>query len=90
MLDVVQGVLRCGRCGRQESGLSLPVWLMLLAAVIIVFFVSRAGKSQPVADRVSARPVLWAVSCTALILVVLLFGSYGIGFDASDFIYGQF
>ena len=25
MLDVVQGVLRCGGCGRQESGLSLPL-----------------------------------------------------------------
>lgn len=80
----------CDGQALDKLGLSLPVWLMLLAAVIVVFFVSRAGKSQPVADRVSARPVLWAVSCTALILVVLLFGSYGIGFDASDFIYGQF
>lgn len=74
----------------EKLGLSLPTWLMLGAATLIVFFVSRAGKAKPVADRVSARPAVWGLLCTALILAVLLFGSYGIGFDASDFIYGQF
>ena len=33
MLDVVQGVVRCAGCGRQESGLSLPLCADSLAAL---------------------------------------------------------
>lgn len=33
LLDVVQGVLRCGSCGRQESGLSMPLCRDSLAAL---------------------------------------------------------
>ena len=70
--------------------LSIPAWIVVGLAVIAVFFVSRAGKKSPVADRLIHRPVLWTVTCSVLMLIILLFGSYGIGFDAGDFIYGQF
>ena len=33
MLDVVQGVLRCGRCGAEESALSMPLCRDSLAAL---------------------------------------------------------
>ena len=36
-----------------------------------------------------ALPVRWAVYL-ALVLAVIIFGAYGIGYEAVDFIYGQF
>ena len=73
-----------------QLGLTLPVWILVGLSTVLIFFVSRAGKETPVADRLTKRPVLWAAACCGLALAVLVFGSYGMGFDASDFIYGQF
>ena len=70
--------------------LTLPVWILVGLATVLIFFVSRAGKDTPVADRLSRRPVLWTLAALGLAVTVLIFGSYGIGFDAGDFIYGQF
>ena len=47
-------------------------------------------KDTPVADRLSTRPVLWTLACLGLAVAVLIFGSYGMGFDAGAFIYGTF
>ena len=64
----------------------------LAAAVLLV---GRQGKADApagfcLAERLVSRPaLLWAV-CALLIAATLIFGSYGFGFDASDFIYGQF
>ena len=73
-----------------KLGLTLPVWILVGMATVLIFFISRAGKETPVADRLSARPVLWTLACLGLALVVLIFGSYGIGFDAGAFIYTTF
>ena len=73
-----------------KLGITLPVWILVGLATLLIFFVSRAGKETPVADRLSARPVLWTLAVLGLAVTVMIFGSYGIGFDASDFIYGQF
>ena len=73
-----------------KLGLSLPVWILVGLATLLIFFVSRAGKETPVADRLSKRPVLWTLACLGLALTVLIFGSYGIGFDAGAFIYQTF
>ncbi len=73
-----------------KLGLTLPVWVMVGLATVLIFFVSRAGKETPIADRLGKRPVLWSLCCLGLALTVLVFGSYGIGFDAGAFIYGMF
>ena len=71
-------------------GLTLPVWILVGLATVLIFFVSRAGKEVPVADRLADRPVLWTLACMGLAVAVLIFGSYGIGFDAGAFIYTTF
>jgi hypothetical protein len=73
-----------------KLGITLPVWIVVGLATLLIFFVSRAGKDTPVADRLSNRPVLWTLAALGLAVTVMIFGSYGIGFDAGDFIYGQF
>ena len=60
------------------------------AGVLLVVLATNLGKKTPLWDRLSSRPVL-AVSLSAcILLLVLIFGSYGVGYDAADFIYGQF
>lgn len=73
-----------------KLGLALPVWILVGLATVLIFFVSRSGKDTPVAERLASRPVLWTLSCLGLALAVLIFGSYGIGFDAGAFIYQTF
>ncbi len=74
----------------ERLGLTLPVCVVAALSTVLIFFVSRAGKETPVADRLARRPVLWAAACVGLVAVVLLFGSWGFGFDASDFLYGAY
>lgn len=83
-----------------KLGLSLPVWIFLGLAALLFFLVGRCGKAKgerselpagyAVADRLVSRPALLCAVCVLLIGATLLFGSYGIEFNASDFIYGQF
>ena len=74
----------------EKLGLTLPVCVTVGLATALIFFVSRAGKETPVADRLSRRPVLWTLACLGLTVAVLICGCYGIGFDAGDFIYKTF
>ncbi len=74
----------------ERLGLSVASCVMVALATVLIFFVSRAGKTAPVADRLATRPVLWTAAAAGLVLAVLVFGSWGIGFDAGAFIYGIF
>ncbi len=82
--DIAGGVLF------DKLGLTPAACVVVALSTVLIFFVSRAGKGTPVADRLAAHPILWAASSVGLILVVLLAGSWGIGFDAGSFIYGIF
>ncbi len=70
--------------------LSPATCLLVAVATVVVFFVSRAGKKSSVADRLSDHPILWTMAAVFLTLVILITGSFGIGFDAGSFIYGIF
>ncbi len=78
----------------ERLGLAPAVWIMLGVSVLILFLVGRSERrraqgSPPLPDRLAAHPIPWAAVCGLILVVILLFGSYGIGYDASDFIYGQ-
>lgn len=72
-------------------GLSGVDYLILLLGCALLIAVSLAGRSGSVREKISnkrsiARFAVWY----GLFLAVLLFGVYGIGYDASQFIYNQF
>lgn len=73
-------------------GLTNVDFMILLLALLIVFLVS-FFQEQGVAIRETISgwvfPVRFAI-WYGLFLVVLLFGAYGIGYDAAAFIYNQF
>ena len=73
-------------------GLSAADYVILLLALCLVFFVSLwQERGVAVREKIAAqagpvRVLIWY----GLFLCVLLFGAYGIGYDASQFIYNQF
>ena len=71
-------------------GLSLADYIIVALGCILMFAVSSLSKERSVRERLYDRPILsWCVFGTLFILI-LLFGAYGIGYDASQFIYNQF
>jgi hypothetical protein len=53
-------------------------------------FVSSLSAKRSVRERLYDRPILSWTLCGALFVCVIFFGAYGIGYDASQFIYNQF
>ncbi|MBD5528369.1 MAG: MBOAT family protein [Lachnospiraceae bacterium] len=72
-------------------GLSVVDYGILLAGLMLLVAVSLLQRKGSVRDSIAARPypvrfLIWY----GLFLIVLLAGAYGIGYDASQFIYNQF
>ena len=69
---------------------SFRTLLLLLCGVLLMSAVSRVRGEEPLRYRIARRPLLLTLCLSALTLAILLFGAYGIGYDASQFIYNQF
>ncbi len=66
-------------------------YLVIFIGVLTMFLVSLAGRSGSVREKIAAKPYIVRYGIfVALFLSVILFGSYGVGFDAAQFIYNQF
>lgn len=73
-------------------GLSMSSFIVLIVATVIFFFVGLAKeKNINVNEKLNEQNLIfrWLVYFV-MISIVLVFGIYGIGYDASSFIYGQF
>ena len=74
-----------------QIGLSGIDYFILLGGTLVMLAVSLIQRSGSVRDKIAARPypvrfLIWY----GLFLVILLLGAYGIGYDASQFIYNRF
>ncbi|MDF2485097.1 MAG: putative rane protein, partial [Herbinix sp.] len=77
--------------GLMQLGLTLADYLVLVAAVTLMLSVSLIGRSGSVREKLAARPyAVRYVTCLLLLLAILILGAYGVGYDASQFIYSQF
>lgn len=72
-------------------GLDWTDYVILIAGTLVLLVVSMLKRSGSVRERIAQKPyvVRFAV-WYGLFLIVLLMGAYGIGYDASQFIYNQF
>ncbi|MEA4953954.1 MAG: MBOAT family O-acyltransferase [Pseudoflavonifractor sp.] len=74
-------------------GMGMDRWEFLAAGVgfLLLLAVDAWSQKNDVTARVLAAPrwIRWCVYL-GLLLVVVVFGSYGTGYDAQSFIYGQF
>lgn len=73
-----------------DLGLGIADWVLLLIAAAIMFAVSLWGIREPVRAKLERHPFGEAFAVAAVFLIIMVFGAYGIGFDANQFIYNQF
>lgn len=74
-----------------KLSLSVSDYAVLLIGAAVLLTASLLGRKGSVRKRVLERsPLLSCCMTVALLLIVLIFGAYGIGYDASQFIYNQF
>ena len=72
-------------------GLSVPDYIVLGAGTLLLFTASMIGRKGSVRNRLYEKSRFLSCCMTvALLLLVLIFGAYGIGYDSSQFIYNQF
>lgn len=72
-------------------GIGAADWLVAAAGACAMLACSLLSRQEPVRVRLSRKNphLVWGGS-VALILLILVFGVYGIGYDATQFIYNQF
>ncbi|PHU40360.1 hypothetical protein CSX00_06210 [Pseudobutyrivibrio ruminis] len=75
-----------------DLGLVQREWEVLILSILVLFWVSRKQEAGIVIrERFEQRalPVRWFIYILAIV-VIWVFGTYGFGYDATDFIYGGF
>ena len=77
--------------GLFRLGLNGSDFVILGVSVAVLCAVNGiSAKKGGLREKLYERPVLAAVLCSGLLVAVLLFGNYGVGYDAQQFIYNQF
>lgn len=71
-------------------GLEAGDYVIILAGCIIMILVSAVGEKFDVRQELHKRPAMCLTAYSLLFVSILIFGAYGIGYDASQFIYNQF
>lgn len=72
-------------------GLSGADYIVALCGIGIMFAVSCLSVKESVRDRMAKKSFAFqATVWSALFIAVIIFGSYGVGYDASQFIYNRF
>lgn len=72
-------------------GLTVPQYIVVAIGVVLMILVSLAGRSEDVREKLARKPYIVRYGVVvSLLFAVLLFGSYGIGYDSAQFIYNQY
>ena len=77
--------------GMWNIGISKADYIVLLAGVIIMFMVSMLQRKGSIRQQLSRKNhCIRYVVFLLLFLAIVIFGTYGIGYESSQFIYNQF
>ena len=72
-------------------GLTMSDYIVLALSVLLILYVSLASRSVGYREQLATKPLtVRYLSYFVLIISILIFGAYGVGYDASQFIYSQF
>ncbi len=63
-------------------------YIVIAVGILIMTAVSRLSIKKPLREVLWEKPLLGNAIMALLCIAILIFGSYGLGFDASAFIYG--
>ena len=73
-----------------KLGLGIADVVIVFVGIIVMYAVSKLSEKSSVRERLYGRPILsWCVF-GVLFIAIIVFGAYGVGYDASQFIYNQF
>lgn len=73
-----------------ELGLDVKDYIILAAAVVIVAVVAKLSDKRDLREWLYGKTALSWLLSGALLIMIIMFGAYSIGYDASQFIYTQF
>ncbi|HBI85769.1 MAG TPA: MBOAT family protein [Ruminococcus sp.] len=74
-----------------QLSLSRADYVILIVGALTLFYASLRGRKGSVRKQVlEISPVLSCAMTVALLMIIVVFGAYGLGYDASQFIYNQF
>ena len=74
-----------------DLGLTPLDYAILAAGTILMLTVSLTQRTGQIRPRIAAKPYpIRFITWYGLFLIILLAGAYGVGYDASQFIYNQF
>lgn len=80
-----------GNGALMELGLTGTDYVVLAVGVGLMLLISLLQRRESVRDRMAKLPwPVQSVLLTGLLALILLWGTYGIGYDASQFIYNRF
>lgn len=71
-------------------GLNIWDYVVIFASCIIMITVSALNEKKDVRERLWGHPMCSTFVCGILLFSILIFGAYGVGYDANQFIYNQF
>ena len=71
-------------------GLGIHDYIVVLSGCLLVWVASRLNGKKDIRERLWKRPVTSFAAFLLLFLSVVVFGAYGFGYDARQFIYNQF
>lgn len=74
-----------------KLGLTMADYIVIIAGVILLITVSLIQRTGPVREKLLRKPyIVRYILFLMLFVSILVFGAYGTGYDASQFIYNQF
>ena len=77
--------------GLFDLGLTAADYILVAVGVLIIFYVSMKQRKGSTREMLLRSPVAVQCAVTAILLIaILIFGAYGVGYDSSQFIYNQF
>ena len=76
--------------GISSLGLKAVDYVIIGIGVLTVFVVSKLGQKRDLRQALVGKTALSWTLTGIMLIVVLLLGAYGMGYDASQFIYNQF
>ena len=77
--------------GLLQLGLTAADYAVVAVAIVLVLCVSLKQRRGSIRERLYERTAaVQYLVVFALLFAILIFGAYGIGYDANQFIYNQF
>lgn len=75
-----------------EIGLDLKEYILIGICAVVLFLVSlyRYRTGRELREKISGSPDLTFACCLVLLMITIVFGAYGKGYNTSQFIYNQF